>query len=571
MKKIAIVLFFIFFGIGLAFFLKGQPKRTADAVDFLPADVLFYGEQHDLPEMYHNFLNSRLGKTLTSLDYKTIETELGGTEDRIVEAEKFWQKVNNVMEDPGFNELFGKEFCAALLPVTSISTNDPVQMLQNRLLVIAKPRHNAKILQFLVPFFSTDIQQSTVEYGTYTITRYQIDKEHRLSTATVQDLVLAAFDERLVRRSLDVYDGNEDTLGKNQDFQRLRKSYTGAELFVYGSMPAFIDQGKVIAEKLPQEEQKEVLALLGQWKGWGAAAYGAWHEDGFLKDRAEILFDRTKLSEGMAKLCDVEPSENISLAMVPADSLFYYWTNTLNFRVIWDMYATEVTNRQPDAFDVLRQELREGGDVELEELFDMIGSEIAVIVRDVGREGIPLPKAAAIVQLKEADRFMDVFHKLLEEAAIPISEETFKGQIISYWGVAPQSGLQPAFTLIGNYLLLSNSIDLVQQIVALRTHPSKALLERPAVMAVGGKLLENNNSATFVHIAHLTDAMKELVVWAGAMAALQGPEVANNAKTVVNKLVLPLLDGVSMYTQYASRSIIDEDSIVLESTTTVVE
>lgn len=559
-------------GLGLVFFLKSKQEPAVQAADFLPADVLFYGEQHEFTEMYQNFLNSRLGKTLAGIDYRGIEEEFGGTEETILEAENFWRNINEVLEDPGFNELLGKEFSAALFPATSFSVDNPAKNLEERLLLIARPRHNVQILQFLIAFFSKDIEQSTVQYGTHRISRYQVDENYRLSTATVQGLVLAGFDERLVRKSLDFYDGQkEDTLRNNLDFQRLRKNFKGAHLFTYLSLPALLDQGRMIAENLPQEHQDEFYVLLKQWEGWGAAAYGAWHEKGLVKDKTEILFDRSKLDSGLAKLCDVQPSENMSLAMVPADTLFYYWTNILNLRVIWEMYAAEITKRQPDAFDVLRQELRDGGSVELEELLDMIGNEFAVIVRDIGREGIPLPKVAAIIQLKEPENFLGVFNRLLEEAAIPLSEKKYKGQAITYWGIAPQGGLQPAFTLLGNYLLLSNSFDLVKQIVALRTDPSKALMESPAVQEVGGKLLEKNNSATYVHIALLADAMKELATWAGAMAILQGPEMAHNAEIVVSKLVLPLLDGVAMYTQYGSRSIITKDSMVLESTTTVVE
>ncbi len=81
----------------------------------------------------------------------------------------------------------------------------------------------------------------------------------------------------------------------------------------------------------------------------------------------------------------------------------------------------------------------------------------------------------------------------------------------------------------------------------------------------------NNNSAAYVDIAHLADALKDIAVWAGTMAGLQGPETARKAEIVVNKLFLPLLDGVSMYTRLGSRSVIGEDNIIMESTITVLQ
>ncbi len=570
-KKTAIIVISASLLLILIFVLKNKQEPAVQAADFLPADVLFYAEQNDFTEMYQRFFDSRLGKTLINLDYRAIETELGGNEETIREAERLWKGISNTLEDPAFNELLGKEFCMALFPAKSFSPENPAQDLEERLLLIAKPRHNAKFLQLLAPLFKKDIKQSTVQYGAHTISRYQIDANNRLSTATIQGLVLAGFDERLVRKSIDSYDDRTNVLSKNKDFQRLRSNFKDAKLFTYFSMPAVFDQGCMIAENLPPEHKEEFLSLLKQWEGWGAAAYGAWHAKGQVTDKVEILFDKSNLDSGIAKLCNVPKAENKTLAMVPADTLFYYWANFLNLLDIWDIYSERVTRQQPHAFDVLRQELRDGGDVEIEEVLGMIDNEFAVIVRDVGQDGIPLPRAAVIIQLKQPEQFLGVFNKLLAEADIPMSDKKYKDKIITYWGIAPQGGFQPAFTLLDNYLLLSNSIDLVQQIVDLDDEPSRSLLKSVAIDKLGGKLLEKNNSATYIHVALFADALKDLAKWAGNMAILQGPEKARKAETVVNQLILPVLDGVSMYKQLGSRSFITDDSIVLESVTTVAE
>ena len=119
--------------------------------------------------------------------------------------------------------------------------------------------------------------------------------------------------------------------------------------------------------------------------------------------------------------------------------------------------------------------------------------------------------------------------------------------------------------------MLSNSYDLVKQLVALESDSQKSLLQSSVVENVKGELVKKNNSAAYVDIAHLADAMKDIATWAGTMAVLQGPEAARTAEIAVNQLILPLLDGIAMYTQLGSRSAITEDSIVLESTITVVE
>ena len=573
MKKIGIVILVLLLicALGLTFFLTGGRNKGVDAADFLPSDVLFYGEQKEFTEMYQKFLGSRLGQTLANLDYNGIAADLGQQGEAMLELDTFRKKTNTFFEDPAFNELLGKEFSVALFPAKSFSADNPAKALEERLLLIAKPRHNVQLLQSLIPLFSKDIEHSTAQYGSHIINRYKIDDINTISTVTVEGVIVAALEERLVRKSIDYYDSKENILSENKDFKKLRKSFQGAQLFSYLSLPAFFEQGKLISENLQPDEKKEFLRLLEHWKGWGAVAYGAWHEKGIVKDKVEISFDKNSLDSRVARLCDVKPTKNQTLELVPTETLFYYWTNTLNLPLIWELYSSTLTRQKPGALDLLRKELLDTVNVELEEILAMIDKEIAIIVKDVEGEGIPLPKISTIVQLKEPERFLKIFHTLLEEGDIPLSKKQFMNHEITYWGIAPQGGLQPAFVLVDNYLLLSNSIDLVKQIISLKTDPQKSLLKSEEMKEVSGELNEENNSAGYVHIALLADTLKNLATWAAGMAIIQGPKAAHDADIVVNKLVLPLLDGLSMYSKFGSRSIITENSIILKSTTIVIE
>ncbi len=570
MKKIALISLVLLCVLGGFFLFQGKQKQRLEAADCLPADVLFYGEQIDFTDMYKTFLNSRMGRTLSRMDFAAIGTEMGPSGTALVEAEKSWSRVREFLSSKEFNELLGKEFSVAVFSGNSFSSTVPAKSLEERLLLIARPRHNVKILQYISKFFSSDIPQTTSQYGTHLITRYQINEEQTLSTATVEGLIIAGFEERLVRKSLDHYDSRENVLSSSTDFRRFRKNFSDAKIFTYLSLPALLEQGRQMGKALPEKDRDEYFALLKQWEGWGAAAYGAWHEKGVVKDKAEILFDKDKLDKRVASLCAVQPGHNNTLELIPADTLFYYWTNTLNLPLIWELYSSEATQQQPEALDILRHELRDTAGVELEDILAMVANEFVIVVEDIGREGVPIPKAGVVVQLKQPEEFLRVFGILLDNADIPVNSRTYKHQQISYWGVEPQGGLQPAFTLIDNYFFVSNSLDLIEQIVDIKSDPSGSLAASPAMKEVGRSLLEKNNSATYIHIAKLADALKDLVTWAGAMAILQGPDIARNADIVVNKLALPLLDGVAMYTQLGSRSVITADSIVLESTTTTV-
>lgn len=571
MKKLIVVFLLICCSVGLLYILlsRGQQNKIS-AAEFLPENVLFYAEHQDFASIYKEYKESRLGRIIADINFSEVSRELGAPDEQILVVESFLKKINEFMAGPAFNELLGKEFSVALFPAKSFSAENPARALEERLLLIARPRHNAQFLQLLFPLLGDGIEQRTVQYGGHVITRYHTENALTISTVTVRGLVIVAIDERLLRKSLDCYDEKSKTLYKNAEFRQLRKRLKLSKLFTYVSIPALYEQGKIISEKLPDQERKEFLSLLEQWKGWGGAAYGAWKGDEFFQEKALIHFDIKVLDPRIVKLLSVDPSPNNTLAMVPQDVLFYYWTNTLNLPLLWEIYSSILVKHSGD-MDLLHQEIRDVTGVEFEDILDMVSKEIAILIQDIDSNGIPLPKAALIVKLEKPEEFFTVFDKLLVAADIPISTKEYKKTRISYWGIAPQAGLQPAFTFQEDYFVISNSIDVIKQIVDLKMNSGTSFLQNSDVQEVAANLSLDNNSAAYVDIATLADAFKDFALWAGSMASLQGPEAAHSSKIVVEQIVLPLLDGVAMYSKLGSRSLIEDDTIVLESKISIIQ
>jgi len=571
MKKYVLAALLLLCGLSLFFFLRSGQVKKVQAADVLPADVMLYVEQHDFVKTYQEFAGSRLGRVLSRIDYVDITVELGGDKDDVADALNLWKEIDKLINEPAFDQLLGEEFTLALFPMPGFSRENPIENVKERLLLIARPRHNAKVLQFLASHFAKDVERSTVQYGSHTITRYKVSEKITFSTTTVAGLVLAAVDERLVRKSLSTFDDQISTLAGSIQYQQLRENFEGATLFQYLSLLPLKKQVQLIAEKLPENDQQQLLDLLEQWNGWTAGAYGAWDKKGVINEKLQILYNPEKLDKDVARIFAMAPEKNNTLTMVPADSLFYYWGNNLNLPLLFDMYSDMLVEQRPEMFDLLQQELQDTVGMKLEDILELAANECGVIIEKIEGEGVPIPQVLMMLQLKDTEKFMQIFHKLLEEAAIPISTSHFQGQEISYWGVAPQKGLQPAFTLLGNYLLLSNSRDLVKQVVALQKNPVDTLVNNPELKELQGELTQSNNSTAYVHIALMADAFKTLATWAGGMAVLQGPETAHKATVVVEELILPLLDGVAMYTQLATRTEVKNNSIIVESSILVVD
>lgn len=571
MKKIGFAAVLLLFCAGLFFFVKSAKEKDVQAAEFLPSDVLLYAEQHDFVDMYKEFSDSKLGRAISRIDYEHILLALDGDDKVISDALELLKEVDTLINDVGFNQLLGKEFSLALFPAKSFSATSPVQFLEERLLLIARPRHNARIVQILASYLTKDIEQSTVQYGRYTITRYKIDERTTLSITTVKGLVLAAFDERLVRKSLSIYDEQVNSLAGNKEYKKLRNTFKGAKFFQYASLPALVGQGKLIAAELSKKEDTPFRTLLHQWEGWGAMGYGAWRENGIIRERMEFFYDLDKLDSEVATLFKLEPEENATLGMVSSDTLFYYWTNSLNLNLLWNIYGEVLVGQRPGMFELLQQELQDSVGMQLEDILAMFANECGIMVKDVEGDGIPIPRVMFVLQLKDSQKFMETFDKLIMDTEIPVNRQNYQGQSVSYWGIAPQSGLQPAFTLMGDYLLLSNSLDYVKQVLALQNNPDDTLSKKVGLKELRHELEQKNNSAVYVHIALMAEALKTLVTWAGGIAVLQGPETADKVNILVEEFVVPLLDGIGMYTQMATRTEVKGDHMTVESTILVVD
>ena len=571
MKKILIGILLICGCVGLFFFIQAEQKEELQASDVLPADTMLYLEQHDFVKLYNEFASSRLGRVLSKIDYEGIAAELDGDGQVARDAVHLWKELHDVINEPVYDQVLGKEVSIALLSMPLTDDITPEKFLEERLLLIAKPRHNAKVVQFFASYLAKDVEQSTVQYGTHSIQRYKLNEKQTLSTAAVDGLVLAAYDERLVRKSLNIYDERQNTLSSNEMYNQLRQRCEGSVLFQFFAVSAVRSQLEILSQRLPEEQQQQFHEFLNEFNGWEAGAYAAWKEEGSIKDTLEIIYTREKLDPYVADLLSQPPEHNNSLKMVPSDALFYYWGNSLNLPLIFELYSEAIIEEQPEAFDLLQQELQDSVGMPLEEILALVANEYGVIIKQVEGEGVPIPKALVLFKLNDTEKVGTIIKTLLAEADIPISSNSYMDREINYWGVAPQVGLQPAYTISGDYLLLSNSRDLVKQVVSLQDGAEGTLLVNTELQQLSEVLKRENNTTAYAHIAHMADSLKTLATWAGGMAVLQGQETAKDVNVIVQELVLPLLDGIAMFTQMATRSEVKETTIVLESTILVVD
>ncbi|MCX5870814.1 MAG: DUF3352 domain-containing protein [Deltaproteobacteria bacterium] len=566
MKKTGAILGAIcILAIGLYFLVTARSGKVA-AADFLPVETLACVEQRDLGELLADFKASRLGRAMTGIDTTKIATDLGLAPEEINKIREARKQLDDFVNSPVFNEVLGQELTLALLPVLDGALDAPEKTAASSLLFIVKPRHNADLLEMMSSLFARKLEQTTTQHGMHSIKRYRLEEDKTLSVVTVAGYVIAAFDERLILASLDRYDSKQNTLAQNKEYIRLRHDFINAKLFAYVSMPALSEQTSRLTATLAPDQKEEIQKTLDQWKGWEGLAFGAWKEKGRIRDKAVVLFKKDKLNPLVAKMCSVKPVENKTLAMVPADILGYYWTNTLDMSTFWEMFTLEMKD-STEQIKAMEQDVKSFTGVGLQQLFAMFGSEAVFLLKEVATDGfIPLPNGAIFLKIDKEDDFVKMLRPLLAKTAIPVQSEDYKGVKLNALGVSLHPGLQPVYALHQGYLILASTVDLVKKIIDGGGLAGDGLFQQ-VNQGLNQRLTKVNNSVSFVRFSSLLKMMKELANWGGTMLSMQAPEVALKSKVVIEQLVLPLLDGLAMYEVIGSRSVIQDDAIVLESTT----
>jgi hypothetical protein len=572
MKKTGVILtVIVVMAVGLYFLVTARIGKVT-AADFLPEEILLAVEQQDLGQLLEDYKNSRLGHTITGIDYLKIASDLGMAQEEVDKISGVSKKMGDFFKSPVFKELFGKEFTLALLPVTDINLASPDKAATGSLVFISRPSHDADILKLISSLFIGKLNQTSIQHGKYSIQQIALEEGIVLNVATVQGYIIAALDVGLVQASLDRFDNKsgskKGTLAQSSEYIRLRQEFTDAKCFVYVSMPTLYSQAGRFAEQLDIPEHDELLKAIDQWKGWNGLAFGAWKEKGQIRDKGVVLFNREKLDPLVAKMCSVKPTENKTYAMVPADILGYYWTNTLNMGMFWEMFRREMQGSE-EQLKAIEKEVKAATGLELDQILAMFGSEAAVLMKEMVTDGfIPLPNGAIFLKIEKEADLLKMVKSQLAKMDIAIQAEEYKGVALNTLDISFHPSLRPVYVMHQGYLILAGSADMVKKIID--SQGSQGLIAEKSFQQVNEGLHKgltgSNNSVSYVKFSSLLKMIRELANWGGTILSMQDPETGRKSKVVFDQLIFPLLDGLGMYEAMGSRSVIQDDSLIMEST-----
>jgi hypothetical protein len=539
-----------------------HPYQPDNPAQLVPETAIFYFEQRNLLSFLDDFSKSPLGKTLRAIDFAGIAKEIGTGEEAITAINNLTITVNAVQDDTLFQELFGKNLAVALLP--PLGNTAPAErisdFLHDNVVVIAKPKYPAKVVELLSPAIfgvSTHSTFTSVQYGRHRIKRI-IRNGTSLVFARLDDFFIISLNERQLRRCIDTHDGEQPSFANNRELLVLKNHFPSADRLLIISnenskqnLPPFLTISPFLSKDMPLMET--ILGL----------GYGAKSLKTSVKERFILIYDPEKIDRVTQKQLSTRPQKPTHFSLTTEKPMLYLWSNSFSINTLFTKFVTgespvSSTAKLPAFFGAVHEE-------DIVELPDFFGDDITVVA-ETGARNTPLRLPSFMVFLPvlgQKDVLRVTMEKLLNKHSIPISTGVYGTADYTYWSDSPQDGLTPLYGFWQDFFYLGNSITLLHKIIDTNGRGYSVLdVDHLSVLDPG--LAEENNAIAYSNNVELIDLLKDLFSVLGNVWALENREMAKKAQIINNKILIPLLDAAKMYDTSVLRSNFVPEMIIVD-------
>ena len=534
---------------------SGLLMNKKEAVSLVPRETLFFAEQRNIGTLIDGFNASRLGRSLTAID---IERVAAGAGLDLVQTSRLKQVAESA-KVLGNNAVIRK-FCDdslafAFFPGTTEAViSGQKHSLPMQVLLIARPKQRAELLELMSSAFTGDVRQEVIPHGKSEITRFASDGTIFFATLT-DGYFLFAFDQATLKTSLDIASRPQTSLADLQEYIELKRQYDRPDFFVFTALQA-------IATELTKHGPQEWPA--GNLAGLRCSAYGAWREEGRFRDRAITLIDREKLSPANRRFLANPPQINDTLSLVPAGIQFYYWSNALAFRTILELLE-EDGMKEASLFAETAASFKEMTGHDLEQVLAGFADGLSLQVkRGGGNELIPLPSLTVFFPVKDKAEVEDAITTGIRNLGLATQEGLYRNRGYHSCNLGLPGGIELLYGFLEGQLFFGSNLKMLQEIVD-AVEDRKGLRESPDFAAFASEFDKPSNSQTYVKVSEVAGGVRELAGWAGAMLALKDGELAAKSQILIDGLLNPLLEGVSMISTIGTRTFFGQDRITMES------
>jgi hypothetical protein len=547
MKRLLILLLFFLVTGASVYLLTGRLQSTAEITDFLPVDTLFVVEWDDPGRWqgarlfpYDEKFDSTVGK---------IFPWLGFSDHLIQESKQHLDAFEKLSSEIFSRGLIARKGAFAILPVAPSSAAVP-SPLSSHLVFALEIENDLSSRQFFQRYFADSAKQAILYQGEPLVTL--VMQEGFSLTCWLQgNLLICAQEPALVQRCVD------------QGLQRKVRVRSGLQLSAgYRQL------------KKHDHDQADVMmyADLEGMRHW-LPMFRDNDSAGGLLPHHLALFHITGRKENRLKFVAVAeknswlaftshnqlapPVDEPAPLVIMRETGFSLWTNWLQLDKLWD-FGLESSNMDVGALMTsVAQQLSEITGRPFATFFDVFGNGFGVFINE---QAIPHQSNRSMGCLAIEVRNRPAVENLIKQLVANLQVITVKSGETDISSIVLAGGLlQPAYALVDNYLILADSVDLIEQArQQIRQYPNGRKTDQHQQGDRGGNL--------FVFIRTGDMAERLLPVFAllardtGERTRMLSPE----NRLIVREFGLPLLASLRGIATSRLRGYAADDVILLE-------
>lgn len=537
---------------------SGYLAGRKEPASLVAKDVLLFAEQKRVGELIDGFNASRLGKSLAAIDIGKAAAGAGLGDEQAAKLGQAVQTAKELAVNP-----FVRKFCDDSLSLaffggtTEATISHEKRRLPLQVLLIARPQQKAELLEALSSAFTTDISKHTIAYGNREITRFT-DAGTTFYATLADGFFLFAFDQPTLQRALDLTGNGGQSLADLPEYRGLRERYQEPVDFFVFTSPEAIEKELLRGRQLPA----------GRMTGLRYSSYGVWRDRERFRDRSVTLVDRQTLPAANSWVFANPPQDNATLALVPADVQFYYWSNSLALRVLLELL------KNGDSADALRYSSLAAGFQEItghaiEEIAASIGDGASLQVRR-GAAGslFPIPATTVFFPVKDRAPVEDAITRGIGSLGLTAREETYRNRSFRAASLGLPGDVEIVYGFLDGYLFLGSNRQMLEGIIE-TVEKGNGLKTSADFAPFAADFAKPGNSVTYVKVAEIIEGVREIAALAPALLAMKDGQMAERSQILADTLLNPLLAGFGMISAIGTRTYTETDRIVMESIYTI--
>jgi hypothetical protein len=458
-----------------------------------------------------------------------------------------------------YDEFFSNDCSLALLHGSQ--TKEFRDYIKKNLVLLTEPVHSHRTLDVMIKRIAPKYNISSTQYGKHIIYRLPQSADIMVSFVSVKGKTFFTLDERTLRSMLDRYDLQKNNFTENYFFTEFQKKNTKATSFSYLEVTPLIEQVTNLfdtPDRIPSRADSSNIL-----KGFTSAILSFSKAGNSEKNSITMHYNANLVDKDILHFFQIPPEKDIHITTSPPDTLLYFWMNTFDIRRLWDLFVKK-SNIDEILLESIEENIALTAGLPFDSLLDLFGNRIHYILRKPAEvDPVPLPNFTMIFELTDPEKAQSTLQQLFLLNEIPHGSDIYRDVPFTYWGNNMQTGLQPVYSIHGNYLFVSSSVEMQLDVISTMSGGDGLTTVYP-FSRVGKKLLMDNNSSMYVKVDEFVDFIKDFISLGEAMYSRQNSEIEYQTKTFVYKILFPLLESLKMYSSVTSTSDFESGKVNLE-------